>query len=243
MNKRALIIVDPLNGFCTGGNLAVPEGEKVIPVINELRENVDYDITVVAQDFHPANHASFCSTWVLNELSEEIKVALVSDDPEQLTEVGRKYQDLYEKSLFSLKTVNGLEQVLWPDHCVQGTKDACIHPDLNTGGVVVFQKGIDPLVDSYSAFYDNTKKNDTGLDNYLKVSEITHVDVVGLAIPYCVSFTAIDAKELGYDVAVIKDACRGIYTDTTEEEALDDLKDRGIAVVTSEQAAESESRV
>ncbi|WP_109313650.1 bifunctional nicotinamidase/pyrazinamidase [Ruegeria sp. AU67] len=104
-------------------------------------------------------------------------------------------------------------QVLWPDHCVQGTDGAEFHPDLNTHADLVIRKGFRRGIDSYSAFFENDQKTPTGLEGYLKSRGITKLTMVGLATDFCVHFSAVDAARLGFDVTVRMDACRAIDLD------------------------------
>ena len=107
--------------------------------------------------------------------------------------------------------LHGLEQVLWPDHCVQGSSGAQIHPQLNTNKVeAVFRKGMDPEIDSYSAFYDNGYKKSTGLAGYLRERKVQKVFVCGLAADFCVYFTAKDALNENFKTYIIEDATRAI---------------------------------
>ncbi len=102
-------------------------------------------------------------------------------------------------------------QVLWPMHCVQGSWGAEFAAGWGVNRIHrTFLKGIDPLVDSYSTFFDNLKQRKTGLDDYLQSQGITALFLAGLAIDYCIKFSALDALELGYETFVIADACRGI---------------------------------
>lgn len=105
------------------------------------------------------------------------------------------------------------KQVLWPDHCVQGTDGAAIHRGIDIPHAqLVIRKGFNPLVDSYSAFIEADGKSKTGLDGYLAGRGIKTVYVVGLATDFCVAWTAMDARKLGLDAFVVEDACRGIDT-------------------------------
>jgi nicotinamidase/pyrazinamidase len=102
-------------------------------------------------------------------------------------------------------------QVLWPDHCVQGTEDAALHQDLRLPTAqLIIRKGYNPGVDSYSAFQEADRKTVTGLAGYLKARGITTVFVCGLATDFCVAWTALDARKAGFGVYVIEDACRAI---------------------------------
>lgn len=119
-------------------------------------------------------------------------------------------QDWHPANHSSFKS-NDPENGIWPDHCVQDTEGAKFHKDLKLDKVdKVFPKGTNVEVDSYSGFFDNEKKGDTGLNQYLKDNEIEEVLVLGLATDYCVKFTVLDALELGYKVMVILDGCRGV---------------------------------
>ena len=105
----------------------------------------------------------------------------------------------------------GLPQVLWPDHCVQGSHGAEFHADLDRSRIArVFRKGTDPAIDSYSGFYDNAHRKSTGLGEYLKEEGVTDVYILGLATDYCVRWSALDAMKLGFRTHVIEDGCRGV---------------------------------
>ena len=107
--------------------------------------------------------------------------------------------------------VHGLRQIVWPDHCVQNSKGAEFHPELDTTRIQhIFHKGTDRFVDSYSAFFDNEHLRSTGLSDYLKKLGINDIFILGLATDYCVKFTCLDAVILGFNVHVIDDACRGV---------------------------------
>ena len=108
-------------------------------------------------------------------------------------------------------TLEGLDQILWPDHCIQGTPGAEFAADLNVENIDhVFRKGTDRLIDSYSGFFDNGHRKATGLGDYLKRQQVRAVDVMGLATDYCVKFTALDAVELGFEVRLIIEGVRGV---------------------------------
>lgn len=108
-------------------------------------------------------------------------------------------------------TVNGISQVLWPDHCVQGTPGAKFHPQLDTAPIQkIFLKGIDKAIDSYSTFFDNAHLRATGLADFLYEKKIKDIYIMGLATDYCVFYSCSDAVHLGFNVYVIEDACRGV---------------------------------
>lgn len=106
------------------------------------------------------------------------------------------------------------EQVLWPDHCVQGSKGAEFHPQLNTVPAdIIVRKGFNKAVDSYSAFFENDRTTPTGLDGYLKTREVENLHLVGLATDFCVAFSSLDAVTLGYKVNVLERATKAIDVD------------------------------
>ena len=201
--KRALLIVDVQNGFCADGNLPVPGGDEVVPVINRLMAEGDYDLIVASQDWHPPHHKSFASQHP-------------------------------GKKPFDMGSLRGKPQVMWPDHCVQGTRDAEFHPELDTERIrFVQRKGEDSEVDSYSAFRDNHAERTTGLDRELKQRGIGELDICGLATDYCVKFSALDAAALlpGVKVRVIENASRGIRPEGVAA-ALAEMQQAGVEVVT-----------
>ncbi|WP_112944283.1 MULTISPECIES: bifunctional nicotinamidase/pyrazinamidase [unclassified Rhizobium] len=203
---KALLLIDIQNGFCPGGNLAVPDGDKVVPIANRLIASDRYDLIVASQDWHPEGHGSFAS-------SHE------------------------GKQPFELHELSGKPQMMWPDHCVQGTKDAELHPELRVPEIdVIFQKGEKHHVDSYSAFRDNDQDAITGLADYLKEQGVTELDLCGLATDYCVKFSALDALEMlpGVKVRFIEDASRGITPEGVAA-AIKEMRQSGIDIVTSEQ--------
>lgn len=132
--------------------------------------------------------------------------------------------------------LNGIAQVLWPDHCVQGSNGAEFHPKLDRSRIAqVFRKGVDREIDSYSAFFDNGHRRGTGLAEYVRSRHLTDVYIAGLATDYCVKFTALDARTLGLNVYMIEDACRGVNLNPGDSEtALDQMRAAGVRVVASE---------
>lgn len=140
----------------------------------------DYDLLVATQDWHPDNHLSFAS-------QHEGKLP------------------------FEVIDLFGLEQVLWPDHCVQGSYGAEFSEDLNMNRVeAIFRKGMERNIDSYSGFFDNGKRKDTGLAGYLKARKVDEVHICGLAADYCVYFTAMDALAEGFKTSIISKATKAI---------------------------------
>lgn len=124
------------------------------------------------------------------------------------------------------------KQVLWPDHCVQGTDGAAFHEDLHTEPAdMIIRKGFRPEIDSYSAFFENDQSTPTGLEGYLRNRGVTEVTLVGLATDFCVAWSALDAIKLGFKVTVLLSACRGIDLDGSLEEAMSTMQDAGVVLV------------
>ena len=122
-------------------------------------------------------------------------------------------------------------QVLWPDHCVQGTQGAAFHSGLNTDAAdMIVRKGYNPAIDSYSAFFENDHETPTGLHGYLQTRGISQLTMVGLATDFCVNFSAVDAAGLGYDVTVRQDLCRAIDLDGSLAAAMAGMGDAGVKV-------------
>ena len=124
------------------------------------------------------------------------------------------------------------DQVLWPDHCVQGSKGAEFHPDLNIEQAnAIIRKGSDPRIDSYSAFFENDRKTPTGLDGYFKSLEIENINLVGLATDFCVNYSAQDAANLGYKVLVLEKMCRAIDLNGSLAAAKSEMQDCGVEFI------------
>ena len=124
------------------------------------------------------------------------------------------------------------DQVLWPDHCIQGSKGAEFHPDLNIEQAnAIIRKGSNPFIDSYSAFFENDRKTSTGLDGYLKSLEIEKINLVGLATDFCVNYSAQDAAKLGYKVSVLEKMCRAIDLNGSLAAAKSEMQDYGVEFI------------
>ena len=124
------------------------------------------------------------------------------------------------------------DQVLWPDHCTQGSKGAEFHPDLNIEQAnAIIRKGSNPFIDSYSAFFENDRKTSTGLDGYLKSLEIEKINLVGLATDFCVNYSAQDAANLGYKVSVLEKMCRAIDLNGSLAAAKSEMQDCGVEFI------------
>jgi len=191
-----LLAVDIQIDFCPGGNLAVPHGDEVVPVINRLAQQFAH--VVLTQDWHPSGHLSFASSH-----------------PGK-----RPYQ--------TIEAFYGT-QVLWPDHCVQGTPGAAFCDDLSIPHAeLVLRKGYHREIDSYSAFYENDHVTHTGLAGYLRERNFRRVFLAGLAFDFCVRYSAEDAHREGFEPFVIEDACRGIDVDGSMAETRATFRKLGI---------------
>ena len=176
-----LIVVDIQNDFCPGGSLAVPQGDEVVPLINELAPRFRH--VVLTQDWHAPDHLSFASAHPGKRPYETIVLPYG-------------------------------EQILWPDHCVRKTEGAEFHRDLRVPNAsLVLRKGIHREIDSYSTFYENDRITPTGLVGYLRERNVDRVFIAGLALDFCVRYSAEDAVRHRFAVVVIEDACRGIDVD------------------------------
>ena len=178
---------------------------------------------------------------VANRLQPRFDLVVATQDwhPERhgsfaSTRPGRKPGDVAELA--------GLPQVLWPDHCVQGTAGAAFAPGLEMNRVeAIVRKGTDPAIDSYSGFFDNGHRKSTGLGDYLKGRGATDVYVLGLATDYCVKFTALDALRLGFHVFLVEDGSRGVELragDVTR--AVEEMRKAGVEVVRSAEVQTSQ---
>ncbi|WP_186756592.1 bifunctional nicotinamidase/pyrazinamidase [Echinicola salinicaeni] len=165
-----------------------------------------FDFIVATQDWHPAIHKSFADNHP-----------------------GKMIGDII--------CLKGEEQVLWPVHCVQGTEGADFHKDLNRKKwKKVFQKGTNPVVDSYSGFYDNSRRENTGLSDYLHDHDITDVYIVGLAADYCVKFTVLDAIKEGFDVNLVTDATKAVNLSPDDlENSLKEMSKSGVNLLSSDE--------
>ncbi len=207
--KRVLIVTDIQNDFLPGGALAVPEGDAILPfVTNLMRTGQHYDLIVVTQDWHPKGHGSFASSHP-------------GAQPFQLGEL------------------SGLPQMLWPDHCVEETSGARLAAEIeevlaeievNGSHLLFVKKGRDPEVDSYSAFFDNARRQDTGLESSLREHGIKEVDVVGLTLDYCVKATALDAASLGFKTRVLLQGTRTVDP-SSEVQVLAELSAAGVSCI------------
>jgi len=178
---RALLLVDLQNDFCAGGALAVAGGDSTVDIANALIE--------------------WCKA--------RGDAVVASQDWHPANHGSFASQQNVEPYAEGL--LDGLPQTFWPDHCVQNTEGAALHPLLQAKAIdAVFHKGENPAIDSYSAFFDNGHRQKTQLDDWLRHHNVSELIVLGLATDYCVKFTVLDALTLGYSVNVITDGCRGV---------------------------------
>ncbi|MGE1091947.1 bifunctional nicotinamidase/pyrazinamidase [Pseudomonas sp. 29] len=200
-SRSALLVIDVQNDFTPGGQLAVPEGDLIVPLINRLARQ--FTQVVVAQDWHPTGHASFASSHPGHQPYDVIQLPYG-------------------------------EQTLWPDHCVQSTPGAEFHRELDLPHAqLIIRKGCNPDIDSYSAFLEADRRTTTGLSGYLKERGIDTVYMVGLALDFCVMFSALDARAAGFNTYVVLDACRAIDLNGSLAAAIERMRSAGVGLIQS----------
>lgn len=196
-----LLIVDVQNDFCPAGQLAVPRGDQIIPVIHAIAPSFNH--IVLTQDWHSPHHRSFASAHPGRQPFEQIEL---SYGP----------------------------QTLWPDHCIQGTPGADFHSALQlTRAELILRKGFRPEVDSYSAFFENDRTTATGLGGYLRERGFARIFLAGLAYDYCVGYSALDARRLGFDAVIVRDACRAIDLNGSVAQMEQQFATAGVTLVES----------
>lgn len=211
---NALLIVDVQYDFIEG-TLALKncpsqhQGEHVIPIINQMLNEIPFDVVVYTQDWHTHDHISFFENLSLRK-------HLLANDSKTFDEL-----KVFDTAIFIIKDEihrgkERVEQILWPAHCVQHTHGAELHADLqlvqtdDKRQVIHLLKGYDRDIDSYSAFWDNQKIRETSLHEQLKQLRVEQVFIVGIATDVCVYSTALHAVENGYRTFIVEDACRGV---------------------------------
>lgn len=163
-----------------------------------------FDVVVQSQDWHPEGHSSFASRYI---------------DKKEYDTIDLPYG----------------KQVLWPDHCVQGTEGGAFHPALEMNATdLIIRKGTNPMIDSYSVFFENDQITETGLTGYLRNRGVTTLYICGLATDFCVKWSAIDGIKEGFDVYVIEDASKGIDLNSSVEEAWKEMGEAGAIKILSE---------
>jgi nicotinamidase/pyrazinamidase len=178
----ALLVVDIQNDFMPGGNLAVPDGDAIVPLINTLAKKFDH--VILTQDWHPPQHISFASTHAATHPKAKA---------------------------FETIQVHYGPQTLWPEHVLQHTPGAAFHPALHIPHAeLILRKGFRRHIDSYSAFLENDHRTPTGLAGYLRERNLSRLFLCGLAYDFCVRYSALDGKALGFETIVIEDATRPV---------------------------------
>ena len=160
----------------------------------------DFDAVILTQDWHPAGHSSFASTHK-------------------------------DRAPYDMIDMPYGPQVLWPDHCIQGSMGAKFHTELQQDHAdLIIRKGYNPAIDSYSAFFENDHETPTGLEGYLRSRGITTLTMVGLALDFCVNFSAVDAANLGFDVTLRRDLCRAIDLNGSLDAAMSGMQAAGVTI-------------
>jgi nicotinamidase/pyrazinamidase len=165
-----------------------------------------FDLVVATQDWHPPDHGSFAANHPHHQPGDVIDL-------------------------------NGIRQILWPVHCVQHSAGAAFAPQLRSDRFEkIFQKGVDPGIDSYSTFFDNAKRRSTGLGDYLRERNVKEIFICGLATDYCVKASTLDSQELGLRTYVIEDACRGVnLMPDDSRNAIAEMRAAGASIIDSEE--------
>lgn len=187
-----------------------PGGRLAVPDGDEVVPLINtiaegFDHVLFTQDWHPAGHSSFASSHPSKQPYDRIEL-----------EYG--------------------EQVLWPDHCIQGSDGAAFHSNLNVRrGELIIRKGFRKEIDSYSAFFENDQSTPTGLTGYLREREIDTLYLAGLALDFCVHWSAVDGINQGFNVVVLEDATRAIDTDGSLDHAMTRMREAGAELSTSDE--------
>ncbi len=206
-NHSVLLIVDMQYDFLPKGALPVPSGDEIIvPIANFAEYFAAKDGKIIfTQDWHPEGHLSFASAHPNSSPGDPIEAP-------------------------------GLGPILWPDHCIQDSHGAQIHDKLPLRlAVAILRKGYHPTIDSYSTFLENDHKTPTGLTGLLQNLNISKVFICGLALDYCCYYSAVDARNEGFDVYFLSFLSRGIdQPENNIEHALLSMKGKGIHIITDE---------
>lgn len=195
---HALIVIDVQNDFCPGGALAVTGGDAVVAPINAMMG--DFPVTVLTQDWHPADHASFAAN---HPGAAPFSVTRMPYGPQVL---------------WPTHCVQGTEGAAFHPGLRTDPAD------------LVIRKGFRAAIDSYSAFFENDRTTPTGLDGYLRTRGVAHLTLAGLATDFCVAYSALDAARLGFAVTVRLDACRAIDLDGSLASALAQMRAAGVTL-------------
>jgi nicotinamidase/pyrazinamidase len=180
-----------------------PGGALAVPEGDAIVQGInammsEFDAVILTQDWHPAGHSSFASAHE-------------------------------GKAPYDAINMPYGPQVLWPDHCIQGSMGAKFHMELQQDRAdLIIRKGYNPAIDSYSAFFENDNQTPTGLEGYLRTRGISKLTMVGLALDFCVNYSAVDAAKLGFDVIVRRDLCRAIDLEGSLDVALTGMQAAGV---------------
>ncbi len=207
--KSALMLVDLQNDFCHGGALAVHDADAVINVANRAIELCKvHEMAIIATQDW---HPDDHGSFAVNAGTEP----------------------------WTTGELNGLSQVWWPVHCVQEQPGAAFHPQLEKQSLdFVVRKGQNSGIDSYSAFFDNGHRAATPLHHWLKGNQINRLIVMGLATDYCVKFTVLDALDMGYQVALLEEGCRGVNLSPNDsQQAIEQMQQAGARLITLSELA------
>jgi len=230
--KNCFLIVDVQNDFIDGtlaliNCAAKQDGGEVVPVINELIRTVPFNVIAYTLDWHPQDHCSFIENVQNRPIHEKSKI--------------KENFKTYDTVIF--EAYPQAEQKLWPAHCIVDSEGSKLHPKLNqidektdqmNRKVVYVKKGSKSDIDSYSAFFDNCKLNETTLHNDLQKHAVTDLYVCGLAADVCVAATAYDGITLNYRVIFVEDAARGV-DDNDIADKKKYLTDNGAIIISSKQ--------
>ena len=205
MSNIALVIIDLQNDFVAGGSLGCQNSLEIIPKLNNLINSREWGKIILTRDWHPKEHCSFFSNYT--------------------GEGGALFKEVHLEC-------NGTQQILWPDHCVQGSFGAEFHKDLDQSKVsTVISKGTNNMQESYSAF--KTKGENTGMEKYLEENGIDTVVTVGLAFDYCVGSTALDACKFGMKTYFVEELT-GFVDPSTVEQMRKNLIEAKVEFITAE---------
>lgn len=195
-DTSALLVIDVQNDFCPGGSLAVAEGDLIVSKINDLMQ--EFAVTILTQDWHPADHSSF---------------AVNHDGKAPFEMIDMPYGP---QVLWPAHCIQGTNGAAFHSDLKTDAAD------------MIIRKGYNSAIDSYSAFFENDQKTPTGLEGYLRTRGITDLTLVGLATDFCVHFSAVDAAKLGFSVTVRETACRAIDMDGSLAAARDAMRAVGV---------------
>jgi nicotinamidase/pyrazinamidase len=196
-----LVVIDVQNDFCPGGALAVAGGDAVIAVIHRVAAKFDH--VILTQDWHPAGHSSFASSYTGKNPFEQI-------------ELSYGVQTLWPDHCVQGSKGAEFHPAL---HLPQAE--------------LILRKGFQPQIDSYSAFFENDRVTSTGLAGYLEERDLCRVFLAGLAYDFCVGYSAMDARRMGLEAVVLPDACRAIDLNGSVEKIEAKFADSGVALIQS----------